>query len=194
MMPISLPSLRTISGLGTRVRACLELARQAVHVVGVVVGTLAVLRTSRCGRCRARTRPRRMIGAGQGAVADAVAVHIFVAREAAQPFEIFGGQNLAAVLRLLGILERLRHPVVHAQIEVGHDEHRRLQLLRQIKRIARHAETFADAGLGISMGWRVSPCDKRGHESRCRPARCASASPVEGPTRCMSQMTPGIST
>ena len=80
-----------------------------------------------------------MIGSRQRAVADAVAIHVFVARESAQPFEIFRRQNLAAILRLIGILERLRHPVVHAKIEVRHDEHRRLQLLGEIESVASHA-------------------------------------------------------
>ena len=64
-----------------------------------------------------------MIGAGQRAVANAVAVHVFVAGKAAQAVEVFFAQHLAALDRLLRIFERIRHPVVHAEIEVGHDEH-----------------------------------------------------------------------
>ena len=74
------------------------------------------------------------IRARQRAPADGVAVHVAIARKAAQPLEILGGQHLAAIQRLLRIRKRLRHPVVHAQIEIGEHKHRRLQPLRQIER------------------------------------------------------------
>ena len=50
--------------------------------------------------------------------------------------------TLPRLIGSVGILERLRHPVVHAEIEVGHDEHRRLQLLGQIEGLARHREAL----------------------------------------------------
>ena len=151
-----------------------ELVRQAVHVVGVIVRTLAVLRLLVVSAAAREPCRSGMVGSRQGAIADAVAVHVLVAREAAQPFQIFRGQHLAAIHRLLGILERLRHPVVHAEIEIGHDEHRRLQLLGEIERLARHAEALGHAArkqhgmLGVAVR-------ELGHETRCRPARCASA-------------------
>ena len=131
--------------LGNQRARRFELVRQTVHVVGVVVGPLAVLRFLVVSAAARKPRRSGMIGSRQGAVADAVAVHILVARETAGPFQVFRGQYLAAVLRLLGILERLRHPVVHSEIEVGHDEHRRLQLLGEVESVTRHAEALGHA-------------------------------------------------
>ena len=46
---------------------------------------------------------------------------------------------------------------------------------------------------GISMGWRVSPCESLATNSMS-PCEVRVGNPVDGPTRWMSQMTPGIST
>ncbi len=145
-------------------RACgVELARQTVHVVGVVVRPLAV--SGRLIMPAAAREPRclGMIGARKSPVTDGIAVHVFVASETAQPFEVFRGQHLAAIQRLLRILEWLRHPVVHAQIEIGHHEHRRLQLLGEIEGVARHAETFGNTARQQHRMSRVS-MRKPGHE------------------------------
>src|ERR1039458_3368986 len=144
MIPTSFPSLRTISGLGTRGRAILivldsvfalqlvkglnhsvmrravrddpyfvpvvahyfrlgnegtrvlELVRQTVHVVGIVVGPFAVTGGLVVPAAAREPRRLRMVGPGQGAVADAVAVHVLVAREAAGTLQLFRGQHLAA--------------------------------------------------------------------------------------------------
>ena len=83
-----------------------------------------------------------MIGAGKRAIRNGVAVDVFVTRKTARLLQLFFGQYLAALQRLFGILERLGHPVVHAQVEIRHDEHRRLHLLRQVEGIARHREAL----------------------------------------------------
>ena len=54
-----------------------------------VVGPLAVLRFLVVAAAAREVRRRRMVGAGQRAVADAVAVHVLVAGEPAQPVQIF---------------------------------------------------------------------------------------------------------
>jgi hypothetical protein len=83
-----------------------------------------------------------MVGAGQRAVADAVAIHVPVAREAAQPVEIFGVSTLPRSMGFSGYSNGVGHPVVHAQVEVGHDEDRRLELLGQVEGLDRHGEAL----------------------------------------------------
>ena len=87
-------------------------------------------------------RRLRMVGARQRAIANTVPVHVFVTGKAAQPVEVFLRQHFPTIDRFFRILERFRHPVVHAEVEVRHHEHRRLQLLGQIERLTRHRETF----------------------------------------------------
>ena len=86
--------------------------------------------------------------AGIGAEGDAVAVHVAVAAE------LFGGglqvvvaHHLAAV-EAAGVvpLEGLGQPLVHADVEVQHDEDRGLQAVRQIEGERAHFETFAGIG------------------------------------------------
>src|SRR5258708_25781088 len=79
-----------------------------------------------------------MAGPRGGAVADAGPVNVMITVEAAEPVQIFLGQNLAALDGLLRILKGIGHPVVHAQVEVRHDEYRRLKLFGQIEGILRH--------------------------------------------------------
>ena len=74
-----------------------ELVRQAIHVVDVIVLALGVLGLVVVAAAAREVGRGGVIGAGQRAVADAVAIHILVAREAAQPVQIFGGQHLAAL-------------------------------------------------------------------------------------------------
>ena len=85
--------------------------------------------------------------ARQRAVADAVSVNVFVAGETAEAVEIFLAEHLAAIDRRGRIFERIGHPVVHAEIEIGHDEDQRLELLGQIEGLGRHGEAlFHGAG------------------------------------------------
>ena len=59
-----------------------------------VVGAFAVLRFFVVSAAAREIGGRRMIGARQSAVADAVAVDVFVAGESAQAVEIFFAQEL----------------------------------------------------------------------------------------------------
>jgi hypothetical protein len=83
-----------------------------------------------------------MIRSGKCAIADPVAIHITVALETSEPLEVFGTEHLAAVEFPGGILEGIRHPVVHAQIEITHHKHGRLKSFRQIEGIHGHVEAF----------------------------------------------------
>ena len=99
-----------------------------------------------------------MIGSGESAVWNTVAVHILVACESAEAIKIFLAQNFSALDRLFRVFERIRHPVVHAKIKIGHHEHQCLELLRQLKRILGHAETLLRGTrnkqdvLGVAVG------------------------------------------
>ena len=85
-----------------------------------------------------------MLRARQSAIADTIAIHILVAGKTASFLQVRLTQNFSAINRLVGIRERIRHPVVHPQVQVRHDEYRSLKSLRQIKSILRHRETLAD--------------------------------------------------
>jgi len=62
----------------------LELVREAIHVVDVIVLALAVLGLVVVAAAAREIGRGRMIGAGERAIADAIAVQIPVARETAQ--------------------------------------------------------------------------------------------------------------
>src|SRR5690348_13390507 len=106
----------------------LELAAQALHVAFIVFRTLAVLCLSVVTAATREISSRRMLGSRKRSVSDRVAIHIFVSAKAAQLVEIFFRQNLAALNRFLWIRKRIGHPVIHAQIEVGHYKNYGLQL------------------------------------------------------------------
>src|SRR5262249_48006032 len=84
--------------LGRRSRGthAFELVRQPVHVPLIIVRTLAVLRLLVVPAAAREVRRRGMIGSWQGAVADAVAVNVLVARESADFVELLLAQDLAA--------------------------------------------------------------------------------------------------
>jgi len=69
-----------------------------------------------------------------GAVGDAVAVDVEIAAEILAGVEVGGGHHLAAVVFLAVVpLQRPAQPIVHADLEIEHDEHRRLQTVGQIE-------------------------------------------------------------
>ncbi len=132
MIPILASLPLVISGRGTKERAGFELAVQSLHVVFEVVGAFAVLcllvvaaPTSEIGCCR-------MDRSRQRAEADAISVDVFVPGESTEAVE---RSSLLSTLprldRSLRVFKRIGHPIVHAQIKVGHDEHQRLKMLRQ---------------------------------------------------------------
>ncbi len=86
-----------------------------------------------------------MIRARQRPVWNAVAIDIGVSPETAQPFQIIGRKDLSTIEFLFRIFEGIRHPIIHAQIEITHDENRRLKPFGKIERVVRHLETFFDA-------------------------------------------------
>ena len=86
----------------------LELAGQPVEVLLPVLGPLAVARFLVVAGAAGEVGRQRVLGAGDGAVADAVAVDVLVPLELAQPLEIRGGRDLAALDRLGRVGKRAR--------------------------------------------------------------------------------------
>src|SRR5262249_1007879 len=119
-----------------------KLAVQALRVVLIVVGTLAVLRLLVVSRAAREISCRRVLCTRQRTIRNSVLIDVLVPCESAETIQILSTQHLAALQRLLRIWEWLRHPVVHSQIEIRKNKDRGLQLLRQIERLNRHREAF----------------------------------------------------
>ncbi len=122
----------------------LELAHQPVEVLLPILGTLAVARFLVVAGAASEISRQRVLGAGNRAVADAVAVDVLVALELAQALQVLGVQDLAVLDRLGGIGERLGEPEVHPQIEVGRHEDGGLELLGQVERLDGQRVAFLD--------------------------------------------------
>ena len=162
-------------------RALSNLRDQPVHhllvlvrlfgVAGGVVVSRAARKVSGLGMHRARQSPP----------ADRVAIHIAVARKAAQPVEVFLGQHLAAVLRLLRIVKRLGHPVVHSQVKIASAQTPASANARsnQTPR-SRTRSTPSHCPATAQCAW----CRRaKGRPSRANPpARCAWACPSRAPS------------
>src|SRR6266567_5880995 len=86
-----------------------------------------------------------MVGAWKRAISHAIVVHILIASKSAEPSQVFRAQYFAAIQWFVGISEWPGHPAIHAQIKVGHDKNRCLQLLSQVERCLRPLVTFPDA-------------------------------------------------
>ncbi len=82
--------------------------------------------------------------AGIGAVGDAVAVDVEIAAEILARLELLVGHHLAAV-ELAAVVpgEGPAQPFVHADVEVEHDEDRRLQPVGEIEGQGAHLEALA---------------------------------------------------
>ena len=85
-------------------------------------------------------------GSGDGAPGHAVAVDVEIAAELAALFEIGGRHHLAA-LQFARVVpgERRAKMRIHANVEIKHDEDRRLQLVRQVEGERAKIEGFARA-------------------------------------------------
>ena len=80
---------------------------------------------------------------GQGAIGNGVAVDVEIAPEQLAGFQLLGGHDLAAVIFAAVVpLQRLAQPVVHADVEVHHHEHRRLQRSARSKACGGEFERF----------------------------------------------------
>jgi hypothetical protein len=84
------------------------------------------------------------VRSGIGAVGNAVAIDVEVAAEIGAGVERFARHHLAAVV-LAAVVpgEGAAQPLVHADVEVAHDEDRRLQPFGEVERLRRHLEALA---------------------------------------------------
>ena len=133
-----------------------------------------------------------LVRARIGAVRDAVAVQVLVAREFLAGFEILARQDFAPVVTaLIGPGQSGFQPLVHADVEIGHEEDRRLQPVGEVEALRRHLEALVrilgeeEHVLGVAVrgvGARddVGLLGARRHAGR-------------GPPRCTSMIVTGIS-
>ena len=112
----------------------LELAQQPLHVVGVGRAFLGVARVTVARGAAGEERALGRMGARIGAVGNAVAVDVEIAAEVAAVVEHRRGHDLAAVILLVVVpMQRPAQPVIHADIEVEHQEDRGLQPVGEIE-------------------------------------------------------------
>src|SRR6267143_872714 len=83
----------------------------------------------------------RAVRAGKRPVGDSVTVEIAVTLEGCDLGEVLGREHLAAVPGLVRVTERLGHPDVHSDVEIGQHEDRRLEPLGEIERF--HSKQIA---------------------------------------------------
>ena len=82
--------------------------------------------------------------AGVGAIRNAVVVDIEIPSEILAGVELRGGHHLAAVHPARVVPGKgFRQPILHPDIEIEHDEDRRLQTIRQVERERAEFEAFA---------------------------------------------------
>ena len=83
------------------------------------------------------------MGAGVGAVGDAVAVHVEITTEVLARLQLLGAHDLAAIVAP-GVVpfERIAQARIHADIQIGHHEHRRLQAVGEVQRLRGELEAF----------------------------------------------------
>ncbi len=151
-----------------------ELAREAVEhdlVLGRVFRVRAVLRVARAAREVGALR----MHARQRAVGNAVAVHVEIAMELLHLLELLLRIHLAAIGDVAVIpLEIRTHPVVHADVEIGHHEDGRLQPFGEIEGIAREVEALLGIARKQAHVLGVAVRGVRGLRG-CRTAACAWA-------------------
>src|SRR5512147_1958267 len=96
----------------------IELLRQPVNVLNVILGALAILGLLVMTAAAREVCRRGMIGSRQRAIPDSIAVHVLVSGEAAEAFQVRRREYLAPFDGFCRIGERVGHPVVHAKVEI----------------------------------------------------------------------------
>ena len=113
----------------------LVLAGEPIHHLLVFVGDFGVAAELVVTRA-AREKRAFGVDAGQRTRCDRVVVFGRVAEELLHLFEFFAGEHLSAVgLVAVVPLEPRYDPVVHADVEIGEHEDRRLETLGQVERL-----------------------------------------------------------
>src|SRR5262249_43120788 len=86
-------------------------------------------------------RPLGWMGAGIGAVGDAITIHVKVAAKFLTGVQLCGRHYLTAVISARVVPgKRLRQVMVHAVVEIEHDENRRLQPVGKIESLCAEIE------------------------------------------------------
>ena len=129
---------------------------------------------------------------GSVAVRNAVAVDVEVAVERLDLLELLGAEHLAAIRHVVVVPLELRdHPVVHADVEIGQHEDRRLQALGEVEGHRRHLEALL--GIRRKQQHVLGVAVRRVGAARRSPCCVRVGMPVDGPVRCTSKKTAGIS-
>ena len=120
-----------------------ELADQPLHVVDVRRAFLGIARVAVARGAAGEERALGRMRAGIGAIGDTVAVDVEIAAEFLARFQLLGGHDLAAVVFAVVIPgQRLGQMMVHADVEIEHDEDRRLQPVGEIEGLRAEVEGF----------------------------------------------------
>ena len=130
-------------GLGHELRGGGEFARQPVEVFRVERAVLDILGEAVMGGAAGEKGALGGVRSRQRAVRNGVAVNVAIAAEFLATIEGFGIEHLAAVVNPRIVpLKRVANPVIHADVQIAHDDDRRLQALRQIEGVRRQLKTF----------------------------------------------------
>jgi len=85
-----------------------------------------------------------MVSAWKRAIAHTIVIYILIAGKPAEPCQVLCTQYLAAIEWFIWISKWRGHPVIHAEIEVGHDKDRCLQLFSKVERCLGHLVAFVN--------------------------------------------------
>ena len=129
-------------GSRDKLRGRFVLFQQAIHHFLVFVGNFGVAAELVVAGPASEVGPFGM-HAGQGARRDLIFVFAGVALEFGQLFDFFQAQDAAAI-GLISVVpfEARDHPIVHADVEIGHQKDRRLEALGQIESDRREFEAL----------------------------------------------------
>ncbi len=121
----------------------LQLASQALHVVRIVGAGLAVFGVGIARRAAAEEGALGRVGARYRAPGNAIAIDIEIAAEILARIQHLGGHHLAAIVAATVVpVEGLAQAIVHADIQIEQDKHRRLQAVSQVEGLGTEREAL----------------------------------------------------
>ena len=122
----------------------IELLQQAFHVVDVIRPALRIARIRITRSASGEVAALGRVGAGIGAIGNAVPINILVAAEIPARFQLLGTHHLAAIVVTRVVPgERRAQALVHADVQIGHDENRGLQAVGKVKGLCGELEALA---------------------------------------------------
>src|SRR6266850_2353510 len=134
----------SIMWIASFMAGAVELPQQPLHVVRIGGAFLGVARVAVARRATGEERALARMRARIGAIGDAVAVHVEIAAELLTGVEVGRGHHLAAVVSLGVVpLQRPAQAMVHADVEVEHDEYRRLQPVGEVEGLGAELKGFS---------------------------------------------------